>query len=64
MPAMGKNWWDYPEVNLLANSGTQTAGLAEENGGRQNVTFTVGPGQAFLVPQGGICDTARAAPHQ
>lgn len=28
------------------------AGLAEENGGRQNVTFDVGPGQAFLVPQG------------
>ena len=28
------------------------AGLSEENGGRQNVTFDVGPGQAFLVPQG------------
>ena len=28
------------------------AGIAEENGGRQNITFDTGPGQAFLVPQG------------
>ena len=27
-------------------------GIAEENGGRQNITFTTGPGQSMLVPQG------------
>jgi len=29
---------------LIAAAGTMGAGLAEENGGRQNVTFDVGPG--------------------
>jgi len=33
-------------------SGVMGAGLSEENGGRQNVTFDVSPGQSFLVPQG------------
>jgi len=47
-----------PHVHMRATeqyimiTGTMTAGIAEENGGRQNVTFTVGPGQSFLVPQG------------
>lgn len=47
-----------PHVHMRATeqyvmiSGTMNAGISEENGGRQNVTFTVGPGQSFLVPQG------------
>ena len=29
-----------------------TCGIAEENGGRQDLTFDAGPGQGFVVPQG------------
>lgn len=32
--------------------GSQSAGISEENGGRQNLTFTVSAGQTFVVPQG------------
>ena len=35
-----------------AHAGTMGSGLAEENGGRQNITFDTYPGQSFLVPQG------------
>jgi len=33
-------------------SGTMGCGLAEENGGRQNITFNATPGQSFIAPQG------------
>ena len=36
----------------LAGAGEITGGIAEENGGRQNITFNIGPGQSMLVPQG------------
>ena len=29
-----------------------TCGIAEENGGRQDLTFETKPGQAFVAPQG------------
>lgn len=35
-------------------AGTMDAGIAPENGGPQNITFEVGPGEVFVVPQGTI----------
>lgn len=32
--------------------GIQDAGIAQENGVAQNITFTVNPGEVFVVPQG------------
>ena len=29
-----------------------SAGIAQENGNLQNITFSVGPGETFVVPQG------------
>ena len=29
-----------------------SAGIAQENGGAQNITFNVAPGEVFVVPQG------------
>lgn len=34
------------------SAGTMTCGIAEENGGRQDLTFETKPGQAFVAPQG------------
>jgi hypothetical protein len=33
-------------------AGTMDAGIAQENGNRQDITFQVKPGQVFTVPQG------------
>jgi hypothetical protein len=32
--------------------GTMTGGVAQENGGLQNITFTVYPGEVMIAPQG------------
>ena len=33
-------------------AGTMDAGISQENGAAQNITFDVGPGEVFVVPQG------------
>ncbi|KAK9809253.1 hypothetical protein WJX72_012205 [[Myrmecia] bisecta] len=37
------DWWVH---------GTMDAGIAQENGGLQNITLTVLPGEVLVVPQG------------
>ena len=39
-------------TRLQRSAGTMTCGIAEENGGRQDLTFETKPGQAFVAPQG------------
>ena len=34
------------------HAGTMAAGIAQENGAAQDITFDVGPGEVFVVPQG------------
>jgi oxalate decarboxylase/phosphoglucose isomerase-like protein (cupin superfamily) len=47
-----------PHIHLRATEiysviyGTLNAGIAQENGAAQNITFTVAPGEAVVVPQG------------
>lgn len=49
-----------PHLHLRANEfytvlyGTMDAGIAPENGGPQDITFEVRPGEVFVVPQGTI----------
>eukprot|EP00892_Ulva_mutabilis_P012392 jgi/Ulvmu1/9525/UM053_0013.1 len=47
-----------PHMHMRANefytvlSGVMDAGISQENGVAQDITFEVGPGEVFLVPQG------------
>ena len=34
------------------HAGTMDAGISQENGAAQDITFEVGPGEVFVVPQG------------
>lgn len=36
----------------LRHAGTMDAGISQENGAAQDITFETGPGEVFLVPQG------------
>ena len=37
---------------ILFGAGTMDAGISQENGAAQDITFEVNPGEVFVVPQG------------